>query len=160
MLIIILILIVSVIAFFSTPLGRELTAKMERANDKRAEKEYIDEMSKYDPLIKATYEARQKSIAELKENAEVQLAYNQYKLSLNRRQEPIPIEEFIEKFYIEPNAGTGQFTLNLDERGNILSVNLKGYGEVPLEMVKEYEPRAYAKIMQEYERFKRENNLS
>ena len=122
------------------------------------EKRWRQEMQKEDPLFEAAYQARQKSIKNSKKNPEYQAAYNEYLANLKRGQIPLSFDEFINQI-IDSLAGVGNFKINIDLYGNIESIELEGYGEVPLEMIKELEPRAYAKIMEEYEKFRREHNF-
>ena len=85
-------------------------------------------------------------------------AYAEYRGNLRRKEKPVPLDDFINA-YLDSFAGIGNVKLNLDEDGEIISVILEGYGEVPLDLIKETEPRAYKQIMDTYEKFKRENNL-
>jgi len=139
------------VAFFGSPTGLKLIQWLNKKN-------YEREMQKADPFFEEELKARQKTVQNLKGNAEYQAAYNQYLATLKRGEFPLSYEDFISN-YLDSLAGVGKFTLHIDLYGNIESVELEGYGEVPLEMVKELEPRAYAQIMAEYEKFKRERNF-
>ena len=148
---IVLIIVFSVIKFFCSETGFKFLNWLD-------EKSLERDLAKIDPLLVEERKARRKSIERLKKEPAILNAYAEYRGNLRRKEKPVPLDDFINA-YLDSFAGIGNVKLNLDEDGEIISVILEGYGEVPLDLIKETEPRAYKQIMDTYEKFKRENNL-
>ena len=169
MLTIIIIVVVCFITFCATPLGRDLLQKLNDYNykketekieqDWRAEMKRLDEEAGTDVLgyldrKEAQDKAeKQSQIEKLKNDLQVNMAYAQYLESLKgkrRVQKVLTIEEFIE-------ANFEQFkpmvcTVNLNDAGEIESVNIGDEKNIPIETVRRLSPEIYNEIMKEYRR--------
>lgn len=165
----IIIVAVSFITFCATPLGRDLLQKLNNYNykketekieqDWRAEMKRLDEEAGSDVLgyldrKEAQDKAeKQSQIEKLKTDLQVNIAYGQYLESLKgkrRVQKVLTIEEFIE-------ANFEQFkpmvcTVNLNDAGEIESVNIGDEKNIPIETVRRLSPEIYNEIMKEYRR--------
>lgn len=123
------------------------------------EKYKLHRLKKIDPAFAEIFISHQKLIDDLKTNPAVTENYLKYRLNLKSGESPLPLEKFIVQILLELKPQRRRFELQLDERGEILSVKLEGYGEISLELIKICDRNCYEEIIQGYKNFKRENNL-
>ena len=149
---IITVIVCGFIAFCASDFGANFFEKLNQKNWER-------EMAKIDPNfpteMKQQERLRKSQIEKLKTDLLVNIAYGQYLESLKgkrRAQKVLTIEEFVE-------ANFEQFkpmvcTVNLNDAGEIESVNIGDGKNIPIETVRKLSPEIYSEIMKEYRRHK------